>query len=206
MKLSALILAAGLALNASAAFASPLSVTVQSASTNLASPQMGDTLQFHSVIRNDGGAPIDGVIAWISLVQVDKGKEQPVDLEDWSAHKAVTAADLQPGGMIETDWPMRLIQAGHYRVVISAASRSGSQLTTSPFADFAVRQKAVVESERILPVALGIPLLLAGAMAWRWKRYDEAGEDNSRGNSPPSEKGEKKHALHQPIADRATAA
>ncbi len=67
--------------------------------------------------------PVDGLIAWISLVQIDKGKEQPVDLEDWSAHKAVTAASLAPGQSLETDWPMRLIQAGTYRVVVSAVSR-----------------------------------------------------------------------------------
>ena len=56
---------------------------------------------------------LDGVIAWISLVQTDRGKEQPVDLEDWSAHKAAVAAGLVPGETIHTDWPMRLIQSGH---------------------------------------------------------------------------------------------
>lgn len=128
---------------------------------------MGDHLRFHSVIRNDGTGPIDGLIAWVSLVQVDKGKEQPVDLEDWSAHKAVTVATLAPGKTLETDWPMRLIQAGHYRVVVSAVSRNGAELTASPFADFKVRQKPVVESRRVLPIAFGIPVLLAGMMFWR---------------------------------------
>src|SRR5689334_12341621 len=108
MKLEALVIAVACVLCTPAAFASPVSITMQSAAGNPASPQMGDNLSFHTVIRNDGTAPVDGLIAWISLVQVDKGKEQPVDLEDWSAHKAVTAATLGPGGTIETDWAMRL--------------------------------------------------------------------------------------------------
>jgi hypothetical protein len=167
MKFAAFVAAIGLTLLASAAVARPLSITLRPAPANPASPQMGDNLSFLTVIRNDGPAPVAGLIAWISLVQVDPGKEQPVDLEDWSAHKAIAAASLKPGAAIDTDWPMRLIQAGHYRVVVSAASRSGAALTVSPFADFAVREKPVVESQRVLPVALGIPLLLGAAMLWR---------------------------------------
>lgn len=169
MKLSALLIAVGLVLFAATAFASPVSITIQPAPENPISPQMGDTLSFHSVIRNTGTMPVEGLIAWISLVQVDKGQEQPVDLEDWSAHKAVTAGTLNPGGTIETDWPMRLIQAGHYRMVVSAASRDGTELSLSPFADFTVRQKPVVELQRVLPIAFGIPLLLVATMVWRWR-------------------------------------
>ncbi|HYZ62131.1 MAG TPA: hypothetical protein VE650_06710 [Acetobacteraceae bacterium] len=168
----ALVLVAALLAPLAARAAAParLSVTLSPARDNKASPQMGDHLTFHSVIRNDDTVPIDGVIAWISLVQTDPGKEQPVDLEDWSAHKAVTAAGLAPGQAIETDWPMRLIQSGQYRVVVSAASRTATTLAASPFADFTVRSKPVVESERVLPIALGMPLLLGGLLTLRLRR------------------------------------
>lgn len=169
-----LIVAALLAVSAAGAWApaagaeaTPLSVELTAGPGNAAAPQMGDRLQFHTVIRNDGPAALDGVIAWISLVQIDRGQEQPVDLEDWSAQKAVTAAALQPGQALQTDWPLRLIQAGTYRVVVSVATRSGTSLVASPFADFTVRQKPVVESARVLPVAFGLPLLLVGMMLWR---------------------------------------
>ena len=49
------------------------------------------------------------MIAWLSLVQVDLGKEQPVDLEDWSAHKVVTIASLAPGQAVE----IHLADAAH---------------------------------------------------------------------------------------------
>lgn len=170
MTLRTLFLAGALLLTSGSVWAAPRSVDLTAAASNPGSPQMGDHLSFHTVIRNDGPAPIDGLIAWISLVQTDKGKEQPVDLEDWSAHKAVTAASLAFGKTIETDWPMRLIQAGSYRVVVSAVSRSGERLTASPFADFTVRQKPLVESNRVLPIAFGVPLLIGATMLWRRAR------------------------------------
>jgi LPXTG-motif cell wall-anchored protein len=82
----------------------------------------------------------------------------------------VTAASLKPGAQIKTTWPMRLIKAGHYRVVVSAATRSGATLSASPFAEFHVRQKPVVESNRVLPIALGLPLLMAGGLLWQRRR------------------------------------
>lgn len=167
MKIFATILAFMLLTASANAWASPPSIEITPGAGNPAAPQMGDHLTFHTVIRNDGTVPIDGLIAWMSLVQIDKGKEQPIDLEDWSAHKAVTARSLPPGKAVRTDWPIRLIQAGRYRVIVSAASRNGTQLTASPFADFTVREKPVVESRRVLPIAIGVPLLLCGMILWR---------------------------------------
>jgi hypothetical protein len=110
------------------------------------------------------------VVAWLSLIEVDPGHEQPVDLEDWSAHQAVSHVTLAPGTQLTVDWPMRLIQSGDYRVVISAVERDTPHVITSPFIDFRVRRKPVVESRRILPVALGVPLAVGGLLAWRLRR------------------------------------
>jgi hypothetical protein len=170
MKLCVIVAVVLLACASARAYAAPLEIEFAPSMANPQTPQMGDRLTFKSTIRNDGTVPIEGVIAWLSLVQTDKGKEQPVDLEDWSAHKAVTVPTLAPGEGIQTDWPMRLIQAGNYRVVISAVTRDSAGLTVSPFADFAVREKPVVESTRVLPVAFGLPTLLALLLVWSWRR------------------------------------
>lgn len=81
----------------------------------------GNHLQFWSTITNTGGTSIEGLVAWISLVKIDPGNEQPVDLESWNAHEAVTEASLKPGETLRTDCPMRLIKGGDYRVVVSDA-------------------------------------------------------------------------------------
>ena len=94
-----------------------------------------------------------------------------MDLEDWSAHKAVAGATLAPGAALTTDWPMRLIQSGDYRVVISATDRNEQTVYTSPTLQFHVARKPVVESSRILPVAFGLPLLIGGIMTYRgWRQ------------------------------------
>ena len=150
--------------------ADSLNISLVPDQANSPSPQMGDWLKLHSVVSNPGTQASHGIVAWISLVQVDPGHEQPVDLEDWSAHKAVTEAVLRPGQQVNVEWPMRLIQSGSYRVVISAVDRETGHVMTSPFVDFQVRRKPVVESQRILPVAFGVPALVLGMMAWRRHR------------------------------------
>jgi len=150
----------------SAAVQAPVSLNLQSDAKNPPSPAMGDHLQFWSTITNTGSSPIEGLVAWISLVEVDPGNEQPVDLEDWSAHKAVTGASLRPGETLRTNWPMRLIKGGDYRVVVSVTDRGGRQVYTSPTVQFHVRQKSVLQAGRVLPVAAGIPLLIVGLMVF----------------------------------------
>jgi hypothetical protein len=158
-----------LMISTSTANASNLAVDLAPDPGNPPSAQMGDNLSFHSVIRNTSTATVKGIIAWLSLVQIDPGSEQPVDLEDWSAHKAATTTALAQGETLEVEWPLRLIQAGNYRIVVSVVSRESGSLAVSPFADFTVREKPVVESERVLPVAIGLPLLIVAALLWRRK-------------------------------------
>ena len=170
MKLAPWFLAATLALTAASVEAGTLSVDLRAAPGNGATPQMGDRLSFRSALRNQGPTPVNGVIVWISLIRIDPGNEQPVDLEDWSAQKAVTVPSLAAGETIGAEWPMRLIQAGTYRLMVAAGSRDGGTMAFGPFAEFTVREKPVVESGRVLPVALGFPLLIGAAMLWRWRR------------------------------------
>jgi hypothetical protein len=61
---------------------------------------------------------------------------------------------------------MRLIQSGHYRVAVSAAENGSASIVSSPFVDFQVERKPVVESRRVLPVALGVPIALALVLLW----------------------------------------
>lgn len=164
MALTTLPIAAGQA-------AGSLEVALAPAAANPVSPRMGDRIGFAAEVRNASPATADGLVAWLSLVRMDKGHEAPVDLEDWSANKAVTLPPLAPGERVRSEWPVRLIAAGQYRAVVSVAAPVGPGLATSPFADFTVLEKPVVESGRVLPVAAGVPALFAGLLAWcRWRR------------------------------------
>lgn len=167
--LSAFIVAA-LLTTAAAAAQNPLTLDLQPDGQNPSAPVMGNHLRFWSTITNTGAKPVEGLVAWISLVEMDPGNEQPVDLEDWSAHKAITGATLGPGESLRTDWPMRLIKGGDYRVVVSVTARDSQTVSTSSTVQFHVRQKAVLETTRVLPVAAGIPLLIIGLMIFNKAR------------------------------------
>ena len=162
--LVAAFLAATLLIPVTASAQTPLVLDIQPDAQNSTTPTMGDHLRFWSTITNTDAKPIEGLVAWISLVEVDQGNEQPMDLEDWSAHKAVTGATLGPSQSLRTDWPMRLIKSGDYRVVISATDRGGRTVFTSPTIQFHVLQKPVLQAKRVLPVAVGAPVLILGLM------------------------------------------
>jgi hypothetical protein len=155
----------------------PVTLTLTPDLENSAVPTMGDHLRFWSTITNTSAMPLEGLVAWISLVEIDPGNEQPVDLEDWSAHKAISGAALGPGQSLRTDWPMRLIKGGEYRVVVSVTDRSSRTVFTSPMLGFHINPKPVLQSARILPVAFGMPLLLTAAMVLnRRKRRGSHGD------------------------------
>ena len=162
MKKLGCLLAAGLVMLMLAipAWAAPLTIDLQPDAGNRQVPTMGDHLQFWSTITNKSTRPIEGLVAWISLVEVDPGNEQPVDLEDWSAHKAIAGAALGPYQSLRTAWPMRLIKGGDYRVVVSVTDRDTRTVFTSPTIEFHVTQKPVLQTGRILPVAVGVPILI----------------------------------------------
>ncbi|MDA8403242.1 MAG: hypothetical protein M0Z56_03460 [Desulfobacteraceae bacterium] len=138
----------------------PLTLDLKEDPTNTSAPTLGDKLRYWSTITNTGDQPIEGLVAWISLVEIDQGNEQPVDLEDWSAHKAITGVLLGPGQSLKTDWPMRLIKGGNYRVVISVTDRNSRTVHTSPILEFHVKQKPVLQVGRVLFVAGGVPLFI----------------------------------------------
>lgn len=74
---AALLVVAGLSAGTgSSACAEQLRLELVPSPSNPPAPRMGDGLTFRAVIRNDGQTPISGIIAWITLLQVDPGKEQ----------------------------------------------------------------------------------------------------------------------------------
>ncbi|MFH0727173.1 MAG: hypothetical protein V2B19_12640 [Pseudomonadota bacterium] len=160
-------------LMASGAFAdrAPLTLDLRPDDQNPSAPTVGDHLKFWSTITNVGVSSIEGVVAWISLVEIDPGNEQPVNLEDWSARKAITGATLGPGKSLKTDWPVRLIKGGDYRVVVSVTGRGSREVFTSSTIQFHVQEKPVLETKRGLPVPAGVPPFLILV----WLIVNEAG-------------------------------
>ena len=134
--------------------------------------QMGDLPVFKGEVTNQGANVLKSLVVYLSLVSLQPGQEHPVDLEDWSAQKAIRIDQLAPGQTMTQEWRMRLIKSGSFGAALTIVNPASDQPQISPLALFDITPKATVLAGRILPVAVGIPLLLAGLffLIWRSRR------------------------------------
>jgi hypothetical protein len=161
-KLPLIILAASVWLGSSAALAAAgdgpaLRVSLQAPAGVL---QMGDTPKFLGVVTNLGRRSAKGLIVYLSLVSLAPGDEHPVDLEDWSAQKAVRLDHLNPGATDYRNWGMRLIAAGKYGVALTVVDPREPKPIVSDLTPFEIQPKTTLVAGRVLPVAIGEPLIL----------------------------------------------
>jgi hypothetical protein len=122
--------------------------------------KMGDRPVFKGVVKNLGRHSLKGLVVYLSLVSLKPGHEHPVDLEDWSAQKAVRIDQLAPGETYRQGWPMRLIQAGRFGVALTVVDPLENRPVVSDLVPFDIHPKPTIASSRILLVAVGEPLLL----------------------------------------------
>ena len=156
-------------------FISALSVVILSVTVNYASAasriavsinppsvqaNMGEKITYTGTITNNSGKAVDNVIAYISLAKVTQGKEAPMDLEDWSANKAIKIDTIQPHGTYEGTWPMRLIDSGSYVAYITVVDKNDRSPVTSGLSRLEVKRILRINPNNVLPVALGEPVLL----------------------------------------------
>lgn len=133
--------------------------------------KMGDKPVFKGLVTNTGQQASRGLLVYLSLVSLIAGEECPVDLEDWSAQKAVVISCLEPGETNRQEYPMRLIQSGKFGILLTVVEPDEKRPIVSDLVQFDVLSKAVISSARILPVATGEPLLLITLFALsQWRR------------------------------------
>jgi hypothetical protein len=122
--------------------------------------KMGDRPVFKGAVKNTGRHNLKGLVVYLSLVSLKPGHEHPVDLEDWSAQKAVRIDQLVPGATYRQGWPMRLIRAGRFGVALTVVDSLEKRPVVSDLIPFDIQTRPTVASSRILPVAVGEPFLL----------------------------------------------
>lgn len=159
--LSSLAIIAGIMLfSATAAFAAETRSIEVGLERPTGTMKMGDTPAFIGTVTNIGKQPLAGLVVYLSLVSLEPGNEQPVDLEDWSAQKAVRINLLSPGEINSQKWGMRLIQSGKYGIALTVVDPQEKRPIVSDLVPFDVHPKPTLASSRILPVAIGEPFLL----------------------------------------------
>jgi hypothetical protein len=87
-----------------------------------------------------------------------------VDLEDWSAHRAITVSSLAPGQSRDVSWSLRLVMGGNYILYANAIVRGSTRASVGQEVPLFVRTKQNLNPGGVLPVALGVPVLAGAAL------------------------------------------
>jgi len=122
--------------------------------------KMGNNVKFNGIVKNLGQQKLERLVVYLSFVSLEPGNEHPMDLEDWSAQKAVRIDSLLPGESNKQLWGMRLIQAGRYGLVLTVINPKEQKPTISELMPFTVKPKPTLSLKRILPVAIIEPTAL----------------------------------------------
>lgn len=125
----------------------------------------GDTLTLQSQVTNDAATPTGPMLVYLSLVDITQGL--PVDLEDWTANRSVSIPTLAAGETLAQTWTLKAIQKGDYVVYVVAmpnATTGDIPPVTSSAIYIHVTQRTNLNPGGVLPIVVGTPLLLAGAL------------------------------------------
>lgn len=141
----------------SAFAASPLSVQLDQTTV---STRIGEKFHFSSAVRNAGSQPVPDVVAHLNIVSLDPNVY--VDPEDWSSHRTRYLGTVAAGESRRTEWTVQAVNSGHFVVYVAVVDRNGkgSVTASNPLATM-VAQKRRLNSSGVVPLALGIPALLA---------------------------------------------
>jgi len=121
---------------------------------------MGDKITYAGTITNNSDNVVNNIIAYISLANVTQGKEAPMDLEDWSANKAIKVDAIPPHRTYEGKWPMRLIDSGSYVAYVTVVDKNDNTPVSSAMSCLEIKRVLRLNPNNVLPVALGEPILL----------------------------------------------
>jgi hypothetical protein len=167
--LSALVGLVALALAGPAVSSSnPIAVTVDRTAI---STSLGHKFSVQSRIANTGGSAVSGLIAHLNVLSLRP--DVYLDPEDWSSHRTRYLPAIPAGGSVTITWRMQAVNAGSIGVFVAVLPRNGEPRppATGPTVHVSIARRKTLNSGGILPLALGVPALLAAlALGLRLRR------------------------------------
>jgi hypothetical protein len=149
---------------AAAQTSAPDAPVAVSLSREQVSTRLGGSFGFSSRIRNTGTAAQSGLVAHLNVVGLSSGIY--VDPEDWSEERTKNVPALGPGELTDLSWNVKAVTGGHaaiYVVVLPGDSPATAPqgLAISPAIDVRISETKDLNSGGVLPLAVGVPALLA---------------------------------------------
>jgi hypothetical protein len=123
--------------------------------------QLGHNILFRATFANHGAADSGPLIAHLNVLSLRKGVE--VDPEDWSTHRTRYLGTIPAGDSRTITWPVHAINSGRIALYVAVLPQSGVNRPPAigRTVQLVVAGRDTLNSGGILPLALGIPALLA---------------------------------------------
>jgi hypothetical protein len=131
-----------------------------SMSATRVSTRIGENFRLTSTVTNPGTRPASGLIAHLDVVSRDR--DVYVDPEDWSSERTRYLPPVSANGSVRIPWTVKAVNAGHFDVYVVVLS--AGRPTAGPAVNVGVAQRTTIDSGGVLPLAVGVPALLALAL------------------------------------------
>jgi hypothetical protein len=125
------------------------------------STTLGRKFVLHSTIANRGNVPARGLVAHLNVLSLRDGVY--VDPEDWSSQRTRYLAPIPGGSSTTLSWKLQAVTSGSMGVYVAVLPDNGAAQPprTGPLVHVSVAQRKTLDSGGVLPLALGIPAVLA---------------------------------------------
>lgn len=124
---------------------------------------LGDDLALNITVANAGAAATDPMVLHLDIL--DRNNEGSVDPEDWTTTLTRPIAEIPAGGSTDISWTVQPISAGTFIAYAVVVKPSGAGLTASNLAEVMVEDRRSLNPGNILPLAIGAPVVVGGALA-----------------------------------------
>ena len=139
----------------------PIVVTVDRTTI---STSLGRKFSVRSRILNSGRSPAAGLVAHLNVLSLRP--DVYLDPEDWSSHRTRYLPAIPAGRSVTITWRMQAVNAGSVGVFVAVLPQSGEPQSpaTGPTVHVTIARRKTLNSGGILPLALGMPALLAALL------------------------------------------
>jgi hypothetical protein len=148
------LVASGATAGASAAKA-PVDVSIDRTQV---STRLGESFSFSSTVENTGAQAQSGLVAHLNVAGLSKAIY--VDPEDWSEERIKFLAPLAPGDATTLDWNVKAVTGGRVAIYVVVLPERGDPAVTHAMT-VRIADTKDLNSGGVLPLALGVPALLA---------------------------------------------